>query len=160
MAENGFRHRSAKKATMIVILLVGKSKTREGGFEGDNAGQGDFDGLFDRQGQGFFDQGCGMTDKAGNGGDGFKTEIAQDGTEVALVRTQGHIERALAVAATGMERTPQQRRQRRGIEVADQTQPVGMAAAGQLGRGDDLALCFIDEAFDPFRLPPGAQVER
>lgn len=160
MAESRFRHRIAEKARMVGRLLVGTLKTSVRCFVGDNAGQGDFDGLFDRQGQGFFDQGRGMTDKSGKGGGGFKAEIAQDGAEPALIRPQGNVQRPFAVAATGMKRAPQQRRQRRGIEVADQSQPVGMAAAGQLGGGDDLAFCFIDETLDPFRLPPRAQIER
>ncbi len=135
------------------------TKTQRRCDDGDDAGQRGFDHFFDRKGKGFFGKGGGMTDKTGDGCCRFKAELAEDRVSAALVRTQGCVKRPLAVPTAGMQRPAQQRRQGRDLEIADQPQPVGIAATGQLDGGDDLPFRFIDETLDLFRLPPRAQIQ-
>jgi len=138
------------------VMLTQTQGWRDDGYD---AGQRGFDHFFDRKGKGFFGKGCGMTDKPDDGRGGFKAELTENRGSAALVRTQRDIERPLAIPTAGMQRPAQQRRQGCGVEIADQPQPVGITATGQLHRSDDLSFGFIDETLHLFRLPPRAQIQ-
>lgn len=159
MAGKNVRRLIALEARMKNGAFVILTKTPGRCDDGDDAGQRGCDSFFDRKRMGFFGQSDGMTDKTGNGRGGFKAELAEDRGSAALVRTQGYVKRPLAITTAGMQRPAQQRRQNRGFEIADQPQPVGVAATGELDRGHDLPFGFVDETFDLFRLPPRAQIQ-